>query len=123
MHIELVPGSQRELLAAGEHPSQEVVLSYQADLLQRPLDDVLRWRDEGMRRLAEAGLPYLSLHSNPVDPAERAWLTDRIPQAEVVTWPVRHHFPHLADPKAFAGLLAEVAEKSTTSRPVSLPAL
>jgi pimeloyl-ACP methyl ester carboxylesterase len=123
MHIELVPGSQRELLAAGEHPSQEVVLSYQADLLQRPLDDVLRWRDEGMRRLAEAGLPYLSLHSNPVDPAERAWLTDRIPQAEVVTWPVRHHFPHLADPKAFAGLLAEVAEKSTASRPVSLPAL
>lgn len=123
MHVALLPGSQRELLVAGEHPSQEVVLSYQADLLERPLDDLLRWRDEGMRRLAEAGLPYLSLHSNPVDPAEQAWLAGRIPQAEVVVWPVGHHFPHLADPEAFAGLLGKVAEKAIGLRPVSLPAL
>lgn len=123
LHMELLPGPRRELLAAGEHPAQEVVLSYQADLLERPLEEVLRWRDEGMQRLAAAGLPYLSLHSNPVDPAEKAWLVDRIPQAEVVVWPVRHHFPHLAAPEAFAGLLAEVAEKAIEPVPVSLPAL
>jgi pimeloyl-ACP methyl ester carboxylesterase len=69
------------------------------------------------------GLPYLSIHSNPVDPAEQAWLAGRIPQAEVVVWPVRHHFPQLADPEAFAGLLVEVAEKVIELRPVSLPAL
>jgi pimeloyl-ACP methyl ester carboxylesterase len=122
-HMELLSRPRRELLVSSEHPSQEVVLSYQADVLERPLDEVLRWRDAGMQRLAEVGLPYLSIHSNPVDPAEQAWLAGRIPQAEVVVWPVRHHFPQLADPEAFAGLLVEVAEKVIELRPVSLPAL
>jgi|1186.fasta_scaffold247828_3 pimeloyl-ACP methyl ester carboxylesterase len=94
-----------------------------AAVLDRPLDEVLRWRDAGMQRIAAAGLPYLSMHSNPVDPTEHAWLAERIPQAEIVVWPVRHHFPHLADPKAFAGLLAEFAEKTVELHPVSLPAL
>ena len=114
--MDLVPAGRRELLRAGERGSQDVVLSYQADLLDRPLADVVRWRDEGLGRLAQAGIPYVSLHANPVEPADEAWLKTAVPQAEVIVWPVEHHFPHLADPDAFADLLERVAE-SAASRP------
>ena len=73
---------------------------------RRPGSPVPDQAAQSVQRLAEAGLPCLSLHSNPVDPADQVWLADRVPQAEVVVWPVRHHFPHLADPEAFARLLA-----------------
>lgn len=96
--MELVPAARRELLRAGGHPSQQLVLSYQSDLLERPLDEVVRSHDEGLSRLRRACTPYIALHANPVDPAERAWLADRLPQAEIVVRPVGHHFPHLADP-------------------------
>lgn len=108
--MDLVPSDRRELLRAGEHGSQEVVLSYQADLLERPLEDVVRWREDGMSRLAAAGTPFVSVHAGSVDPGEAAWLRDMLPQAEIVVWPVEHHFPHLADPRRFAGLLERVAE-------------
>ena len=114
--VDLVPAGRRELLRAGERGSQDIVLSYQADLLDRPLADVARWRDEGLGRLAQAGIPYVSLHANPVEPADEAWLKTAVPQAEVIVWPVGHHFPHLADPDAFAELLERVS-KSAASRP------
>ena len=113
--VDLVPAGRRELLRAGEHGAQDVVLSYQADLLDRPLDEAVRWRDEGLGRLAQAGIPYVSLHANPVEPADEAWLKTAVPQAEVIVWPVEHHFPHLADPDAFAELLERVAEGAASS--------
>jgi pimeloyl-ACP methyl ester carboxylesterase len=112
-HIELVPDPHRELLRAGEHGSQQVVLSYQSDLLDRPLDEVVRWRDAGLSRVRRAGTPYLTLHTSPVDPDERAWLSERLPQTEFVVWPVGHHFPHLADPRRFAALLSGFAARVT----------
>jgi pimeloyl-ACP methyl ester carboxylesterase len=112
-HMELVPDQHKGLLRAGEHGSQEVVLNYQSDLLVRPLDEVVRWRDTGLSRLRRAGTPYLTLHTSPVDPYERAWLADRLPQAEFVVWPVEHHFPHLADPRRFAALLSGFADRVT----------
>jgi pimeloyl-ACP methyl ester carboxylesterase len=111
--MELLPAGRRELLRVGDHASPDVVLGYQADLLERPLEQVVRWRDEGLERLRLARTPYLSLHSRPVDPAERAWLTERLPQAEVVVWPVQHHFPHLSDPARFAALIEHVAAKAS----------
>ena len=111
--MELLPAERRELLHAGDHASRDVVLGYQADVLGRPLDEVVRWRDQGLDRLRVARTPYLSLHSRPVDPAERVWLTERLPQAEVVVWPVQHHFPHLSDPGRFASLIAHVAAKAS----------
>jgi pimeloyl-ACP methyl ester carboxylesterase len=109
MQLELVPRPWRELLADSERPSQELVLAYQADLLERPPADVVRWRDDGLERLRAAGIPYLALLANPVDPAERAFLKRRLPQAQLEVWPVGHHFPHLADPARFARLLTEFA--------------
>jgi pimeloyl-ACP methyl ester carboxylesterase len=105
MQMDSVPSAHRALLRLGERASQQVVLSYQADLLERPLAELLRWRDSGLSRLRDNRTPYVTLHASPVDNADRAWLTDRLPQAEVVVWPVRHHFPHLAHPARLAALL------------------
>jgi pimeloyl-ACP methyl ester carboxylesterase len=48
MHIERVSDAHRHLVRVGERASQEVVLHYQADLLRRPLADVVAERDAGM---------------------------------------------------------------------------
>lgn len=110
-HTELLTEPQRELLRAADRATQEQVLGYQADLLERPLGEVLSWRDEGLRALAHAGVPYLSLASSgPVAPEERAFLAERLPQAEIVVWPLGHHFPHVAEPDRFVRLLAAFAD-------------
>jgi pimeloyl-ACP methyl ester carboxylesterase len=106
--LDLVAAAHRPLLAAGERPSQEVVLAYQADLLERPAEEVVRWRDGAVAAVAAAGIPYVSLHANPPDPEDVRWFEARLPQAEVLVWPVRHHFPHLARPAEFADLVARV---------------
>src|SRR5581483_6583966 len=108
--LERVPSRYRELLQAGADASQEVVLAYQADLLERPLADVVRRRDDGLRKLRVARTPYVSLHTNPPDPADERWLVERLPQAEVAVWPVGHHFPQLAHPARLATLLVGLAE-------------
>jgi hypothetical protein len=51
MKMEAVPAPHRELLRVGDHPSQEVVLRYQADLLDGSLDDVVRGQASGMAEL------------------------------------------------------------------------
>jgi pimeloyl-ACP methyl ester carboxylesterase len=112
-HLELLPDPARTLLQAGDRPAdrhlQQLVLGYQSDLLERPLEEVVRWRDEGWRRLRDAQTPYITLHANPVDHPDRVWLNERLPQAEIVVWPVAHHFPHLAHPARFAALLTGLA--------------
>ncbi len=120
MLMDRVPQPHRELLRPADRAAQDVVLRYQADLLERPLEEVVRWREEGMAEVARTGIPYVSLLANPVDPADEAWLRERIPTAEVVVWPVGHHFPHLARPAGFAELLAGVAGRAE-ARSTGLP--
>ncbi len=91
-----------------ERASRELVLAYQSDLLERPLDEVVRWRDEGLSQLGRARTPYLALQTARVDREERAFLAARVPQAEVVVWSVGHHFPHVSEPVRFARLLDTV---------------
>jgi pimeloyl-ACP methyl ester carboxylesterase len=120
--MELLPAADRALLRAGDRPGDDsmrrLVLSYQSDLLHRPLEEVLRERDEGLDRLRAADVPYLTLHPCPTDPGDTAWLHERLPQAEIVVWPVGHHFPHLAHPARFAALLTGLAA-GQGSRPAS----
>lgn len=112
-HPELLSPEARRLLAAGDRPGddrmRELVLSYQADLLEGTLDDVLRYRDARLAQLGAAAVPYVTLHASTIDRADRAWLIERVPQAEVLEWPVGHHFPHLSNPGRFAALLSGLA--------------
>jgi pimeloyl-ACP methyl ester carboxylesterase len=115
MQIDLVPPQYRELLSRNGGPVQDLFLRYQADILERPLAEVVRWRDEGMAAVAASGVPYLCLLASEPDPADVAWLAELVPQAEVVVWPVEHHFPHLARPALFADLLGGLV------RPTAVP--
>ncbi len=101
--------AERALLRAGDHPSQQVVLSYQADILDRPLQDTLSWMDAGHEVLRAKATPFVSVHANPIDAAERNWLSARLPQAEIRVWPVPHHFPHVTEPDRLAELLTQMA--------------
>jgi pimeloyl-ACP methyl ester carboxylesterase len=75
----------------------------------------VRWRDEAMAAVAAAGAPYLCLLANEPAEADVAWLAERVPQAEVVVWPVEHHFPHLARPALFASLLGELVRRAAVA--------
>jgi pimeloyl-ACP methyl ester carboxylesterase len=112
MRVGLVPAPYRELLREDAGPMQDLFLRYQADLLERPIEEVLRWRDEGMAAVAASGVAYLVLLAGEPDPADVVWLQELVPQAEVVVWPVGHHFPHLARPALFANLLGELVRRS-----------
>lgn len=109
MYIERVSQPERALLQVGFEATQEQVVSYWRGLLERPPAEIAGWVDEQMARARAAALPYLALHGDPIDPEERAFLRERLPQAEIVVWPVGHHFPHLADPPRFAALLSGLA--------------
>lgn len=116
-HMELLPAEARALLRAGDRPGDDalrLVLSYHADLLERPLDEALRERNAGLDRLRAAGTPYLTIHSCRIDPFDAAWLHERLPQAEILVWPVGHHFPHLTHPARLAVLLTGLAAGSAT---------
>jgi pimeloyl-ACP methyl ester carboxylesterase len=88
---------------------RELVLSYHSDLLEGPLEEVVDRRAAADSVLRVAGTPCLALHSRPLDRSDAAWLRERLPQAEILVWPVGHHFPHLADPDRFASLLTGLA--------------
>jgi pimeloyl-ACP methyl ester carboxylesterase len=112
--LPLLTAEQRELLRAGDHASGDVILRYQADLLERPLAEVVRWRDGAMAQVAARRTPYVALFANEVAPEDRAWLIDRLPQAEVLVWPVRHHFPHVTEAQRFAALVEALAARADT---------
>lgn len=95
---------------------RQLVLSYHADLLERPLDEALRERNAGLERLRVAGTSYLTIHSCRIDPFDAAWLPERLPQAEIVVWPVGHHFPHLTHPARLVVLLTGTAAGGSAPR-------
>ena len=63
--MDLVPQPQRELLRAGEHGSQDVVLSYQSDLLER---STRRGRRVAKRRAPSAARQGHALPEPPFQP-------------------------------------------------------
>ena len=113
--IERVPPQYQELVATADLPVQVLFLRYQADLLERPIAEVVRWRDEGMAAVVAAGVPYLCLLANEPAEADVAWLQERVPQTELVVWPVEHHFPHLARPALFADVLGELVRRAAVA--------
>ena len=110
MHMDAVPAEYRNLLSPGDHASQQIVLSYQSDLLDGSMAEVAAKRDTGFARLRADQVPYLALFANPIDPTERAWYAEALPHAQVEVWPVGHHFPQLANPERFARRLTAFAD-------------
>jgi pimeloyl-ACP methyl ester carboxylesterase len=114
MHLSLVPPAYWPLLAAGDDVPAELVLSYWEHLLNRSVPDTLRDFDDMFARARD--LPYLALFGAELDDGDRAWMLDRLPQGELVVWPVGHHFPHLHDPVRFAELITAFTAALPTPR-------
>jgi pimeloyl-ACP methyl ester carboxylesterase len=117
MHTELVPPAGRDLLRAGEQASQDVVLSYWDEVFTLPVDEVAALLDGALLAVRESGVRVVAMYGDPIAPEVRAWVGERLPAAEIVVWPVGHHFPHLAHPERFAWLLGGVAASVSPRQP------
>jgi pimeloyl-ACP methyl ester carboxylesterase len=109
MRIELLPESAQELVRSTSRPRQELVLGYWRELLDRPTDELADLAAAALTTVRDAGLPYLVVAGNPLEPAYKQWLTDMLPQVKITVWPGSGHFPHLAHPDRFAECLATTA--------------
>jgi pimeloyl-ACP methyl ester carboxylesterase len=116
MRIERVPSELRGLLRAGERASQDVVLSYWADVFELGVDAIVELLDDTLDAVRRSGVPYIAMYGDPITSELRAWVGERLPAAEIHVWPVGHHFPHLADADRFGGVLRDVAA-SVSVRP------
>jgi pimeloyl-ACP methyl ester carboxylesterase len=108
-HTEWLPPAARGLVESTSRPSQELLLGYWRDLIDRPTAETTAAIDGATAALRTSGLPYVFVAGDEPSADYRAWLARAIPQARVDVYPRGGHFPHLADPVRFAALLAETA--------------
>jgi len=110
MHAELLPPAGRALVSRSR-PSQELVVGYWHDVLERSPEELGAWAGDVLAELRARNVPYLVVSGDEVDPDYRRWLGDALPQAEIVVWPESSHFPHLAHPDRFARVLATASAR------------
>ena len=106
MHAELLPPAARALVSSRSRPSQDLVVGYWNDALERSPEELGTWAGQIVGEVRERNVPYLVVSGADVEPDYRRWLGDALPQAEIVVWPESGHFPHLAHPDRFAQVLA-----------------
>lgn len=109
MHAELLPPMAQDVVRSTCRPDQQLVVSYWAELLDRPAAEFNQFFSEALAALRASALPYLVVAGDEPDSAYRAWLADRVPQARITVFPRSGHFPHLAQPDLFALALASTA--------------
>jgi pimeloyl-ACP methyl ester carboxylesterase len=110
MGIGLLPQAAQDLLMSARYVRQDLVTAYWRELLDRPAEELAGQVTEGLGVLREAKVPYRQILGHELGPEYLEWLNRELPQAEVTVWPGSGHFPHLAHPERFAGLLAATAE-------------
>jgi pimeloyl-ACP methyl ester carboxylesterase len=113
LHAEQLPPDAQDLVRATCRPRQRVVLGYWRQILEHPTE-IPRLVDQTTAELRTSGVPYLHLAGNDLDPGYRDWLDAHLPAATVEVWPHTGHFPHLAHPQRFAGLLAATSQWVST---------
>jgi pimeloyl-ACP methyl ester carboxylesterase len=106
-HTELLPASGQELLRSTSRPHQDLVLGYWRQVFEVSPEALNTMVDDALAELRARKVHFTFVSGSTVDPNYEQWLTIRLPQAHVVSWPDSSHFPHLAHPKAFARILAD----------------
>jgi pimeloyl-ACP methyl ester carboxylesterase len=107
MHIDLLPPVARRLVESAQ-PRQDQLLGYWRELLKLPNAELDHQRTTELTAIGAKQIPY---HYVPgVEPTEsyRDWLTALVPGVRVTVLPDSGHFPHLAQPAAFAALLDSI---------------
>jgi pimeloyl-ACP methyl ester carboxylesterase len=109
-HTELLPKSGQDLVLSTCRPRQEIVVGYWQEVLDRPISELMGMAESLLTRLKTAGLPYVVVAGDDLEPGYRSWLEEALPQAAVMVWPRSGHFPHLAHPERFAKVLAATSQ-------------
>ncbi len=105
MHFELLPAQAQDLLRATCRPTQELVLAYWREILDRPVGELTGLLDAELAALRSASVPYHVFSGHEPEAGYREWLADALPQATMSVWRDSGHFPHLAHPDRFADCL------------------
>lgn len=108
-HTELLPPEAQAIVRATSRPRQDVVLGYWSEVVERPVAELTSMIESRLAHLRDARTPYVIVAGSELDAAYEQWLRKVLPQASVSVWPDSGHFPHLANPAAFAKKLAETA--------------
>lgn len=108
-HTELLPPAAQEIVRTTCGPRQDLVLGYWQEVIEQPVDALNDRVERGLARLREKILPYVIVAGDTLDPAYAEWLDKMLPEARVVVLANSGHFPHLANPAAFAEILAGTA--------------
>jgi pimeloyl-ACP methyl ester carboxylesterase len=114
--LEEVEPDVRDFVIATSRPRQEIVLGYWQDLFERSPGELDAMVLGGAAAIRAAGIPYVAVVGADPSPEEVAWSDANLPDVRILIWPGSGHFPHLAYPHRFAGLLAETA---AWARPVA----
>jgi len=116
MQIEQLSENAQRLVRSTCQPRQELVLGYWRELLDRPIDELADLAAAALTAVQAAGVPYLVVAGNALEPGYQQWLTEMLPQVKITVWPGSGHFPHLAHPDRFAECLAATS-RSTVETP------
>ena len=116
MGIGLLPPAAQDLLRSSRYVRQDLVTGYWREAIDRPADELARRIADGLAAVRDAKVPYLVVAGHDAGPEYLSWLNQMLPQASVTVWPGSGHFPHLAQPRRFAGVLADTAGWPETSR-------
>jgi pimeloyl-ACP methyl ester carboxylesterase len=108
-HTELLPPAAQEIARTTCRPRQDVVLGYWQDAIDLPVESVGDRIAYVLGQLRDQHLPYVIVPGDALDPEYVEWLDEMLPEARVVVFPNSGHFPHLANPTAFAQILADTA--------------
>jgi len=98
-----LPAAERDRVGAHSRPDQAVVLGTWAAVFDSTPAELDATVDA---LVAGITVPYLSLHGIDPGPEYVAWLTSRIPSAQVEVWADHGHYPHLVDTPRFLRRLA-----------------
>ncbi len=108
-HTDLLPPAAQAIVRATSQPRQDLVLDYWGEVMEGPIASLTTMIDDTLAHLREAKLPYVVVAGAEPAPGYEQWLQERLPQVRFVIWPDSGHFPQLAHPDRFAGILADTA--------------
>ncbi len=108
-HAELLPADMQRLVASITHVDREIVLGYWSQIFELPTSALHALVDDALMQVAERAVHYTYVSGSPLKGSYEQWLTDRLPDVEIVSWPDSSHFPHLAHPDAFADIITTTA--------------
>ena len=106
MGIGLLSRDAQELLRSARYVRQDLVAGYWREVIDEPPGELARKTADGLAAVREAKVPYVYVGGHDPGAEYLDWQQRELPQTEVMVWPGSGHFPHLAQPERFAGVLA-----------------